>query len=453
MRLGGFSLGCKQRKHPFKHKDSFFYAPYFEPRGGYRQQSESYLWASGSNVLLFTTLMSEIHREAVNRLAWILFNNDENSFFVFRAYEGDVCMIGRNKVSSSSQGASAKSEERKKAMQRIVWAVDPFEKPESLRQNAIKVLKLLNSRTNIEIDPVFVLRPRGDQSFDFEGARLRDLEYEAVCILEELKREYQLPISDPHVIILPRASLAEAVLEVCTYAQERRADSIMVNTHAKKGVKRLFLGSFAESLLLHSSIPVLTVNPNARHVRPFMNILVPTDFDKESHAAFVEAVKIAKRFWAKITLLHVIPFPIEPYYRGNVFYLKRYESTVREFVEKERRDAEHHAKAWKKWAHSQEVKVEFVMVSEGGSVAEHILNVARERRASVIAMETRKGPMEAAVLGSATRQVTRSAHCPVWVIRSRFAEQEEFERQSDLDHIVGPAVVSTAVRRGRPRFE
>jgi nucleotide-binding universal stress UspA family protein len=56
------------------------------------------------------------------------------------------------------------------------------------------------------------------------------------------------------------------------------------------------------------------------------------------------------------------------------------------------------------------------MHSDVGSISTAITSLAREKKVGWIAMEGQSGPIAAALLGSITRQVIRTAPCPVWVI-------------------------------------
>jgi nucleotide-binding universal stress UspA family protein len=53
----------------------------------------------------------------------------------------------------------------------------------------------------------------------------------------------------------------EEVSALLELARARDAELIVAGTHARKGLARLFVGSFAETLMRASEIPVLIVNP------------------------------------------------------------------------------------------------------------------------------------------------------------------------------------------------
>jgi len=52
--------------------------------------------------------------------------------------------------------------------------------------------------------------------------------------------------------------------EIIKAADEWKADLIIIGTHGRTGLKRLFMGSVAEDVLRHSKIPVVVI-PSAAH--------------------------------------------------------------------------------------------------------------------------------------------------------------------------------------------
>jgi nucleotide-binding universal stress UspA family protein len=52
----------------------------------------------------------------------------------------------------------------------------------------------------------------------------------------------------------------DAWTEICKAAKERGADLVVVGTHGRRGLPRVFLGSVAERVVRMSDVPVLTVS-------------------------------------------------------------------------------------------------------------------------------------------------------------------------------------------------
>jgi len=88
-------------------------------------------------------------------------------------------------------------------------------------------------------------------------------------------------------------------------------DLIVVGTHARGRIRKLLLGSVAETIFRHATCPVLTINPSLEQslngVQAPRRILFPTDFSPQSEYAAAHAISLARRCGAHLTLLHVLP--------------------------------------------------------------------------------------------------------------------------------------------------
>ena len=99
--------------------------------------------------------------------------------------------------------------------------------------------------------------------------------------------------------------VANCLLEL---ARERRVDLIIVGTHGRGGLGKVFLGSVAEKVFRHSPVPVLTVGPNirGRSKHPELrNILAPCDLAARSHRAVHYSCSLAASQHSRLTVLHV----------------------------------------------------------------------------------------------------------------------------------------------------
>ena len=56
----------------------------------------------------------------------------------------------------------------------------------------------------------------------------------------------------------------EPVQEICAYATMIESDGIVIGTHGRSGVRRLFMGSIAEGVMRRAAVPVMTVREEAR---------------------------------------------------------------------------------------------------------------------------------------------------------------------------------------------
>lgn len=63
----------------------------------------------------------------------------------------------------------------------------------------------------------------------------------------------------PNIVEVVRRGIAEE--EIVRFAKEENIDLIIMATHGRSGLSHVFMGSVAEKVIQHSSVPVLTVKP------------------------------------------------------------------------------------------------------------------------------------------------------------------------------------------------
>ena len=307
---------------------------------------------------------------------------------------------------------------------KIIWAVDPFEESGLLRKNAIQILNLLKEGLHFDVEPVYILRPPFNDAL-LTIPSLLDEQYRAAqTLLERIEKiAPTLKILPPKILRAPSPSVSSAVDTLCRLSRNSRANLIIANTSGKHGIERFILGSFAETLLLRSQIPVITVNPHTGRIDQFDHILFPTEFGRRSYPMFKETIKIARKFRSKVTIFHAIPYPVKPEKGSNVVYPRSFRQLMSSYLERERARTLRRTSAWRSWAQSQGVDVDLVIEKRTGSIWKHLIDVSKRRKVRLIAIESQSGPAVSNLIGSTTRQVVRNATCPVWVLRSRYAER------------------------------
>ncbi len=77
-----------------------------------------------------------------------------------------------------------------------------------------------------------------------------------------------VPAGDLHRVTVA-VTVASPFLEIVRYAEENRADLIVMGTHGRGGVTHMLLGSIAEKVIRRAPCPVLTVrHPQREFVEP-----------------------------------------------------------------------------------------------------------------------------------------------------------------------------------------
>ena len=141
------------------------------------------------------------------------------------------------------------------------------------------------------------------------------------------------------------------------------------------------------------------------------SILVPIDFSPPSKKALDYAVAVARRFKAKLTLLHVVEPVATPDFAASFPLAMENDELVA--------TAQKHLGKVVKAARIPRAIVEKVLVRFGRSFHE-IADAARTRKVDLIIISTHGYTgLKHALLGSTTERVVRHAHCPVLVVRQR----------------------------------
>lgn len=309
----------------------------------------------------------------------------------------------------------ANTRKQSEVFKRVLWAVDAFPDSPDIQAQAGRAIRSLLQHMPATVEPVYVVRPVPPALFAYEGPALQEgIEKHALENLEWLAKLVQLPnIASPHFLAAEKPSVGSVVSALIEYAKKGQFDLIAVGTHARKGVPRLFLGSVAERLILESPLPVLVTNASATfQVRsPLKHFLFPTDFSESSRKVFDSFLSTARLLDVDILIFHqeeylypqlAYPFVVPPVSQASL-------AEMRAAWRKQGTE-------WVTYAKKMGVRAKFHLARPGASTAKSIVKAAKKLPSSMIAMASQSSLMESVLLGSVTRQVVRTASCPIFVI-------------------------------------
>lgn len=106
--------------------------------------------------------------------------------------------------------------------------------------------------------------------------------------------------------------VGKVVPTLSAVAAERGADLIVMSTHGRGGFQRLWLGSVADALVRHATVPVLLVRgarPTAKRLAgapPFVRLLVPVDGSPRAERAIDAARALVGAAPSRAVLVHVL---------------------------------------------------------------------------------------------------------------------------------------------------
>ena len=309
---------------------------------------------------------------------------------------------------------------KSKVIKKIVWAVDAFHKPDLLRKHAVEDLRNLVKGTGAKaVEPVYVLSP--DQlnlALEFSSPWI---EHHATAVkraLAHLVKGIDVPhLMTPKVLVQNIPSITQSAKVLAVYARRSGADLIVVSTHATEGFAGWLLTSFAETLLLHSKVPVMVVGPRSRSIRKYDHILFPSDLGIHSKASFQRVMALAKSLGAELTLFHTIRHPIAPVILSGAYLLGGGWLSVPSYLSAEEDRRGKFGESLAKIARKAGIKTNVVIDVANVGVVNSILTYAKRRKISLIAMAAHSGPVSSELIGSITWQVVRNTPSPVWVMR------------------------------------
>jgi nucleotide-binding universal stress UspA family protein len=199
---------------------------------------------------------------------------------------------------------------------------------------------------------------------------------------------------------------------IAEHAAEVDADLVVLASHGRGGVSRLWLGSVADALVRRLDAPLLVVRPGAGPTPSsgtFRHVLVPIDVAPESELGADTAAAVVGTSGVEYTLLRVVP-PMPQLLSGLVSTER-----VEEDAAYQRDLALGNTAAVERRLRERGADVHSV-VRFHDSPAEAILAYARETTTDLIALATHgRGPIGRFLLGSVADKLLRAATVPVLV--------------------------------------
>lgn len=237
---------------------------------------------------------------------------------------------------------------------------------------------------------------------------------------------------------VPGTALCGAPAEaIQRHAEARGVDLIVMATHGRGPMSRFWLGSTADGLVRHSTVPILLLRPDKEKngLRDFepRNVVVPLDGSQESEAILSHALELTGDGAAKFHLVRVFPYPRDL----ASSYLPHTVQLNAKVFEEARRGAEDYVMAEAQRLTKTGVSAEGHLITDL-SPATGIIRFAEQVSADLIAMSTHgRGGVSRLVLGSVTDKVLRGAQIPTLVYHPKVSERGTgTENAANADDVV-----------------
>ena len=196
--------------------------------------------------------------------------------------------------------------------------------------------------------------------------------------------------------------------------QQLQPDFVVMNTHQRKGLTRLFMGSFTENFLLKSQFPTLILPPDMKGSAKLTKTLLPSSFADKEKEFYTDFVSGKMGFASDVILYSKVFHPIDAFATSTATVLGGSWVSIEAFSQEV---ITHRLKKGEQWAAEapQGVTVKVRVDDKPQDFADSLLQVAKEEGAELIALPSFTGKAEAIFLGSNAREVIRQSSLPVLV--------------------------------------
>ncbi len=222
---------------------------------------------------------------------------------------------------------------------------------------------------------------------------------------------------------LERGPVADAL---CGYARRNAVDVIVMRSHARSGLARVWFGSVADSLIRQSGIPVLIVRPPSvatglENGGGYRRIIVPLDGSVLAEHALPTAVSLARTENATVLLLFVL-LPSASAERNEL------RSPIGNVSQREVSDVQSYLdNVLLQYGTRVQMTTRIVVASD--DVPSAILRAAEADQADLIAMSSRgRGMMARTIGGSVSDRVMRESAISTLVVHPVMLESARSDR-------------------------
>ncbi|MGO9110325.1 MAG: universal stress protein [Thermoguttaceae bacterium] len=253
-----------------------------------------------------------------------------------------------------------------------------------------------------------------------------DLEEDAIfeekvqAYLDTITMRLEKAASVPVTSALVGGLIADGILE---RARTKPADLIVMTTHGRGPASRFWLGSVADELVRHASVPIVLVRPQEASADPgpepnLRRILVPLDGSELAERVLEPAIALGSLMDAKYTFIRAVEPGWFPEGHPHLEEVKG-ELKVVEQPRLEKRKAEAQVYldglAERLLAEARHIKTQVVV---GESAATAVLDAVCRQDIDLIAIATHgRGNVKRLLLGSVADKIVRGTFVPVLVYR------------------------------------
>jgi nucleotide-binding universal stress UspA family protein len=189
---------------------------------------------------------------------------------------------------------------------KLLWAFNPFDANRKLERRAIALLRS-TAATRDTIEAVYVASPlEVELATAFDVPIAERFSAYPKSLVEKGLAKLGMKRASATVLTQNSVSLTAAATAIANHAAKQKVEITVVASHARKGVPRLFLGSFAETLIHLSRTDLLVFHENSVvPERAPRTLLFAHDLSDGGDRGFERALAHAKRWKSTLHVMHV----------------------------------------------------------------------------------------------------------------------------------------------------
>jgi|GEM_PF-4124889 len=301
----------------------------------------------------------------------------------------------------------------------IVWAIDLYQENTRMWKRSKELAACVSRTLGQPLQPVYIsdtaffrplssdLATKVKQAKDSSRTRMKRL----------LKPLHDSEVNEPAVLQAFGFNEEVEAKKVGRYAIRSKAPLILAATEGRRGLARAIGGSFVETLVAKSRVPVLLVNQESRPVREIRNIVFVTDLSRASNLAFKKICDFALAANARIEVLSILPDPALWGAELAAPVGVGYSANIPSFASEKKR-LKRIGDRLVRLGREKGLDVSLALESnQSASVVSAILDSESVSDANLLAIAATRDTSKLHFFGSVAQEVIRRSPIPVWTCR------------------------------------
>lgn len=288
---------------------------------------------------------------------------------------------------------------------KTLFALDPFHLKQRQLRAAYRFVSELTGSKPIEFGFI-VTQTEPDLALAFDVPREKRFTTYPKSLVEKLLRRAGIKNETVHIVTHPTFSLTSTARRFFQLAEDRKTDLSVVFSQGGNELRKLFVGSFAETSVHIADRNLLVINPHSKLPKKVRTVLLAYEPDGGKNDPLGAAIDLCRRTASKLVVFHAARFTYGIAEEDSTPEMKSYKRKI----DRLKTEIERRCKKGK-------VDVETVISTEFAMVSELIDRQAKKQNADLVVVVAKSGRGTALMGGSITRQVLRRCKSPVLVMR------------------------------------